>query len=465
MNRINHRLRVLQVLFIALMIALGSYFVYSVAKYGKQWSHSAYNTRTKSGYDLVIQGSVYDRNGTKIAWSDAPNTRLYSDDEVLRLSMAHILGDRYGMMSGALQDRYANTLFGNERSLLSRFTESVENDLLTGDSIRLTIDGEIQKHAYNAMNGRSGAAVVLNYKTGEVIASVSLPTFDTLNLTAEDTQNMPDGTFINKVTRGLYPPGSTFKVITAVSLLENCDNCDALHFDCLGENIVDGVSVNCFHGTVHGDLDMNGAFARSCNGAFAYWAVHDLGVRNITKTAEAFGFNRNFVFSDYTINNSTFDAYGGNADLAWSAVGQGQTMVTPMHAAMIVSAIANNGDMCEPRYLRGIESVDKGFIETAPRVYANVMSQETAERITEMMLGVVENGTGSGCQISGVRICGKTGTAEVADEAPHAWFVGFIDEEETPYAIAVILENAGTGSSVAVPVARSILEKCIEVRP
>ena len=248
MSKLNKRLRVLEIFFLLIMFVLTSYFVYSVAKFGKQWSNSAYNTRKQSNYDMVIQGSVYDRNGAVLAWSEKPNDRNYTEDAELRLSIAHLLGDRYGMTSGDIQQRYARVLYGDERGVLSRFIESVENDYLTGDSIVLTIDSELQKEAFAAMNGNNGAVVVMNYKTGEILSSASIPTFDCVTLQKDDVQQQPSGTFMNKVTRGLYPPGSIFKIVTATSLIENVPEYVELSYDFRCNNVLEEelVYVNFF---------------------------------------------------------------------------------------------------------------------------------------------------------------------------------------------------------------------------
>lgn len=462
MRKLKGYLRTVMAIVIGLLVLLTVYFIYSVYHDGTRWYNSANNTRLQANTDYVIAGSITDRDGTVLASSDAPNTRTYAQDAVLRQSVAHLLGDSYGMTSTSLQQRYKRILYGDEKAFLPKLIETVEQGVIHGESIALSIDAQVQMQAYAAMAGRRGAVVALNYKTGQVICSVSVPTFDPATLTYEQATSAQHGTFVNKVLQGLYPPGSIFKIVTSAALLEN--GYTNLNYNCVGHNVMTGtpVNVSCYHGAVHGALDLTGAFARSCNGAFAQWTLDNLGAQTLTRTAEDFGFNDNFLFSDCMLYNSSFTLPADDFALAWASVGQDKTLVTPLHAAMIAASVANDGVMMQPRYLCGVYDNAGQVKSVEPISYRRVMDADTAAALTELMRGCVANGTASGAALGGVTVCGKTGTAEVDNEESHAWFVGFIDSEQTPYAVAVVLENAGSGAAAAVPVARSVLQACLE---
>ena len=462
MTKLKRYLRTVTVILIAALVGLTGYFVYSVYSYGSRWYHSSNNTRLQANTDYVIQGALTDRYGNAIAASSEPNSRYYTDDAALRVSMSQLLGDHFGMTSASLEQRFKRVLYGDEKSFLPKMIEAVEDGVIHGETVMLTIEPNVQKTAYNAMNGRRGAVAAINYKTGEILCSVSLPAFDPAYLSYDQATQAQNGTFVNKVLQGRYPPGSIFKTVTAASLIENGQT--DVTFDCVGANVMAGtqITINCYHGTVHGALDLTSAFARSCNGAFAQWALEGLGAEKLTKTAENFGFNDSFLFADCTLYDSSFECPADDYALAWASVGQDKTLLTPLHAAMIAGAVANDGVMMQPRYLYATVSASGKASYAGASVYRRAMSGETAAAVKELMRNVVANGTGSAASVGGVSVCGKTGTAEVDNEESHAWFIGFIDSETAPYAVAVIVENAESGAGAAAPVAASVLRACME---
>ncbi|MBP3371518.1 MAG: hypothetical protein J6L88_03230, partial [Clostridia bacterium] len=381
MKHLKNHIKAAMTFLLVLFIVLTGFFVYSIYTDGTRWYNSSNNTRLQADTDHVIMGDVTDRNGNLIAWSNAPNSRSYTDNNALRYSMAHLLGDDIGMTSADLQSRFARILYGDERGFISKLIETVEQENIHGENIMLTIDQNVQMTAYDALYGREGAVVVMNYQTGEVIANVSLPTFDPASVTYEEALQAPNGTFVNKVTQGLYPPGSIFKIITAASAIEN----DGMYatYTCDGVNQIENTAVRvaCFHNNVHGDLDLTGAFTRSCNGAFADWGVHICGADSLYSTAEKFGFNDNFLFGDCTLYNSSFVMPETDYDLAWASVGQGKTMISPLHAVMIASSVANEGVMMEPRYLYAVSDVNGVVQMESSAQYRRTMDSSTANVI------------------------------------------------------------------------------------
>ncbi|MGI6005041.1 MAG: penicillin-binding transpeptidase domain-containing protein [Christensenellales bacterium] len=464
MRAMQRNIKSTATLLLAMMVALLAYFCYAVGVYGNTWFMDDNNLRLKAGRTSIIMGSITDRNGQVLASSkDFDSPRSYADDKTLRMAGAHLIGDDLGMTSGGAQTLFTRYLLGFNSSWVDRLIETFTGNVPHGDSVALTVDARLQKTAYEALGGRAGAVVVLNYKTGEVLASVSSPSFDPAALTADWADAAPEGTFVNRVTQGKYPPGSVFKLITASAMLKDPDFADA-EFDCTGATDVDGHTVKCYNGTAHGRVDLSKALSVSCNGAFARWA-YDLGAGALTREAEAFGFNDEFLFRDCVVYDSQFVYPEDSFELAWSGVGQSKTLMTPMHAAMIAAGIANDGVIMEPRLMLRAESFSgRSFDATRSRVYRTVMSAAAADELAQMMRLGVESGSATAARIKGYDVCGKTGTAEVgAGKTPHAWFTGFIDDKEAPYAVAVVVDHGGTGNAAAAPVAQKVLLKCIEI--
>ncbi|MBQ6257306.1 MAG: hypothetical protein IJJ60_12005, partial [Clostridia bacterium] len=316
----------------------------------------------------------------------------------------------------------------------------------------------------------SGAVVVMNYKTGEVLSEQSFPNFDPQNITSAvrgDSQKP----FFNRAVQRLYTPGSTFKIVTAASVMENMPNFADLNFSCTGtlqagQRVITDAGTDLAAGALvkHGDISLKRAFQVSCNNAFARIALQ-LGDATLRKTAESFGFNENFLFRDLVVENSSYPTENrSDGEIAWTGAGQSALSVSPMHMCMIASSVANHGVMMEPRMLLSATAVN-GTVRASfsPRIFRKAMTEEQAAQLKDYMRAVVTGGTGTAAQISGKKVCGKTGSAEMdTQEFTNAWFTGFLDEETSPYAISIVVENAGGGGSVAAPIARKIFTWMLE---
>ena len=304
--------------------------------------------------------------------------------------------------------------------------------------------------------------VVLNYKTGEVMALVSLPNFDPNNIT-EETKNDLSRPFWNRATQSAYPPESTFKIITTQSALQNLTDASQRDFVCTGSLGVMDQVITDFGGASHGTLKLEKAFVESCNNVYASLAL-EMGDKRLRKTAEAFGFNDNFLFRDLVVENSRYPTENRNqVEIAWSGAGQSQVAATPLHMAMVAACIANDGVMMEPRLIYSAQSAS-GVVrqEYASKVYKKVMTAQEAQVLSDLMGKVVSSGTGSRAQVSGVKVCGKTGSAESGLEGrdvTHGWFVGYINNDQLPFAVCVLVEDIPDGEgggSTAAPIAGDI---------
>ena len=467
MKQLRTRFRLLTMVVIGLLLVAGLYGVYSVTIYGSRWFSNSKNTRYQSAKRSVISGDIVDRNGVVLASTDAAGDRVYQTDLKARRAIVHLIGDRDGNVANGVDSFEANYLLGFETSLSERVTALLKGETRRGDDVTITVDSKLCTRIVNDFEtgartkDKSGAAVVINYKTGEVLALVSLPVFDPQKITEADQQN-PMHPFWNRALQSTLAPGSTFKIITASSALENIPNIASYHFTCTGATRVMDQTIHDYKMAQHDSLTLEKAFTVSCNNAFAQCAL-DLGDAALRKTAEDFGFNDNFLFRDFVVENSVYPTTNRNlVQIAWSGAGQSQIGATPLHMCMVAAAIANDGVMMEPRLLARVQS-PAGIVRLrySQKVYRNVVPVSIAKVLQGYMKNVVATGTGTAAQVSGLTIAGKTGSAEAAVDSvdvTHAWFVGYIADDSLPYACAVLVESGDSGGGVAAPIAKDIFE-------
>ncbi|MBQ9832582.1 MAG: hypothetical protein IJO48_02510 [Clostridia bacterium] len=479
----KRNIKTVLILFCALFVALCVYLVYTVAVYGTRYFTSPYNTRKDKLSSTVEAGEITDRNSNVLAYTDN-GERKYSDSRTTRLATAHTVGDDMGQTIGA-QSMFARYLLGFNQSVWDMLLDP--KSTLKGSNVELTIDAKLCRDIYNLMEDYKGAVVITNYKTGEIIASVSTPSFDPKHMSdfLQGDYELEDGTLVNRAAMGVYTPGSTFKVVTLVAALRYLPNITAREFECSGPLVFERSSgkymqrmqadetldlgqyilLSDYKNESHGTVDLKKAFASSCNVTFAKLAM-EIGSARLIKVAEEMGINKDFLFEDIMVNAGTMEKAKTDYALAWSGVGQDKDIMTPLHMCMIVGAAANGGDMMTPKLLnRVITSSGTVSYTMESDVYKKIMRSNEADIVKEYMLQAVESGTGTDADISGFNVGGKTGTAEVSSDkesGTHAWFAGFVDSEEYPLAICVVCEKAGTGGSVAAPIAAKALETAIE---
>ena len=450
----------------ALFAVTVAYCCYSVYFYGGRWIATPYNPRISSRKQSVIMGTVTDRDGAVLAYTDESGSRRYNSSEATRRAVSQVVGDSGGKVSTGVDTFHAQYLLGFKAGFFERVGDAITGTTQRGDDLQLTVSAQISRYISEQFPaGKRGAVVVLNYKTGEILAMVSVPQFDPTDMDSA-LEDEEAGALINRATQGLYPPGSTFKIVTMASALENLPELDSFAFDCTGYYPVGSYAVT--DNSAHGVQSLSGAFTNSCNTTFAALS-QELGYSMLGATAERFGFNQNFLFDDLIVYNSSYPIDNlSEEDLAWSAVGQGRVLATPLHMAMIAASIANGGVMNEPRLLRRI-TTPQGGARALPASDTGwrVMSESVAARLETEMIRVVKSGTGTHAALgNGYVVAGKTGSAEVSDDksvAAHAWFVGYITNDNAPYAVCVLVENGGAGGTVAAPLARRTLQKAINL--
>ena len=465
MKELRKNMRVIGALLVGLFVALGGWFGYTAQTQGSRWLASSYNKRLSSAKNTVVMGSIADRDGYMLAWTDDVGARRYAPDMAVRLATSQTVGDTMSMSGSGVQTFHAGLLVGMSGSIIDRTWQWLSGETTRGDDIQLTLDATLSSAIRRAFPaGYNGAVAVINYKTGEILSMVSMPGYDPADLGAD----VADTAFLNRCLQGQYTPGSTFKIVTLAAALENMPSALTRTFSCAAAKTFGDGAVTCLSGTAaHGDISLKQAFVQSCNVSFATIG-NELGRSTLVRTAENFAFNDDFTFADIMLYASQIPRDISSVyELAWTSVGQGRLLVTPMHMAMIAGAVANGGVMMEPKLIKQVTG-STGLVR--PRVgtgaYKRVMAASTASLVGEYMRAVVSEGTGTRAAIGGHIVCGKTGSAEVSDSKtlqPHSWFVGYIDEEANPYAVAVVIENGGAGSGLAASLAGETLRAAIEL--
>ncbi|WP_311480356.1 penicillin-binding protein 2 [uncultured Anaerococcus sp.] len=456
-STLNKRLVFVMVFFVFLFMFVALYLVYFQLFKAKSLADNSHNRRLWLNEDLVKRGSIYDRNENVLAYSEKDGSgkqvRIYNYPE----ASAPVTGyssNTYGKTG--IEKFYNKELLAISGENFSNFRKMVvKND--TGNDLHLSLDQNIQNIVYNYLSAYKGSCVIMNPSTGQILAMVSTPSFNP-NTLDNDWNNLiqtTDGRLVNRATLGLYRPGSAFKIITSASILDN--KIDTSYND-KGSEVIQGYEIKNYDDQIFGNLDLRSAFVNSSNTYFANKAVN-LGKDKLAKTSENFVLNKDYKF-DLDKNNSVIPFKDLNeADLAMTGFGYGKTQITPLHMAMITSAIANDGVMMKPRLVDKITNKEKDVVyEAENEILSKATSEDTANTIRDMMVEVVNSGTGTNAYLNWVQLAGKTGTADKADGNVDAWFVGFAPAYEPKIAFAMVIEDSqGTGGEVAAPLARNIV--------
>ncbi len=416
----------------ALLIAGMCAYVVRYAQSGEDWANFSVSSGVSS-QGKVIAGTVTDRDGVVLAHAEN-SEKSYADDDRVRISTLHIVGDFAGNIGTGVLRVFSDTLSGYNP------VTGVTGEAAT---LALTIDADINSLAWEALAGRAGAVLVSNYKTGEIICMVSTPGYDPLE-GFDESDPAYAGAYLNRCISSSYTPGSVFKLVTVAAALETMPDIYDRRFDCAGSMIVDGAQINCTG--IHGQQTIEQALANSCNCAFAQLSLA-LGGETLAKYAEALGLTASHSLSGIDTRRGNFEAApDGSAALAWSGIGQSTNLVCPYSMLRLISAIANGGTVVEGSILLG----ETGKMST-------LLSPETAETLKAMMNYNVQYSYGT-WNFPGLNICAKSGTAEVGDGSSHSWFTGFLDDDANPYAFTVIIENGGSGLRNAGAVANTVLQ-------
>jgi peptidoglycan glycosyltransferase len=427
------------------------FYIGKVVVYGSQWVSYPANSHIYTD-GRISTGSVYDRNGVLLLANSPGKDPVYSEDTALRKATLHAVGDRDGNISTAANKAFAGRLVGY--NLLTGTYSAREN----GRQLYLTLDAEACKAAYKALDGRSGTVGVYNYKTGEILCMVSSPSYDPANPPTIDPDDT-SGVYLNRFLSARLVPGSIFKLVTAAAALEQIPDIDSWTYTCTGElplGTAETDRVTCPE--AHGTVTLKDALAVSCNCAFARLSLI-LGSETIEDYARKAGLAGSYSVNGIPTAKSTFEFTDNEVNLAWTGIGQYQDLVNPCAMMVYSGAIAGGGNAAVPRLIDSVKfqnGLPAGFFFSAKT--GTLIEADTAATLTEMMHNNVIETYGED-NFPGLDLCAKSGTAEVgASKAPHAWFTGFVRNENCPYAFIVVVENGGSGSRTAGKVANAVLQ-------
>lgn len=412
------------------------------------WVFKRANKHIYTSGQIVAAGTIYDRNGTVLAQT-VDGERKYNSNSTIRRATLHAVGDLEGFISTGAHSAFNSELTGY--SFINGVYDLKKNG--AGNDITLTIDADLCATAYNALNGRKGAVGVYNYKTGEILCMVSTPTYDPYNKPDNidsDTSGKYEAVYLNRFLSGVFTPGSTFKIVTAISAIENIPDIDSRTFTCTGQYKTSTGVVKC--NSTHGKLTFQQALSKSCNSAFACIA-EELGNDALTKTAEELGFNKRITVDGVKVTKSYFTLENAvSVDRGWAGIGQYETLANPCQMLTMMGAIANGGSAPTPKILKS-DSVFSSITSQS----LNYIDEATANKIAAMLRTNVTDHYGES-RFPGLELGGKTGTAQVTDGEPHSWFVAFSEREDLPLAIVVVVEHGGEGISAAAPIANKVMQ-------
>ena len=456
MKTINKR-TLLLIIVTALFLCGTALLMFSMFSHAQEYALVSINAHLYDSGVLLNAGDIVDVNGIKLAYTQ-DGERKYADDSDTRAALLHIIGDDAGFIDGGIQDTFREDLCGY--NIVYGVNKTSRNIL------QLSLDAELCADAYNALYPYKGCIAVCNYKTGELVCIATSPSYDVYNVPGDlDDEEKYEGVYINRLFGGLYTPGSTFKVVTALAAIENIDDIFNQTFYCSGSYSTTGGQIIC--NDVHGTVTFKQALNQSCNIAFAQIAAQ-LGADRLNEafTAAGLDMRRETIDRLYVKGGiSGADSSQSAADLGWAGIGQSTTLVNPYAFLNFMCAIANGGKAYEPYFVKSAVNENGRSTYTAEPVDSGIsINPSTASTLKELLRSDVSDYYGD-YMFGDITMCGKTGTAEIDDKKPHAWFVGFSYDDSFPYAVVAVLENSGSGLRYAGSAAAEIMQKLYDKLP
>lgn len=460
----NREFAVVTYLFLTIFLGMIAYFAYFQIQQSEVFINSPYNARQDVFAKRTIRGNIVSAQGDVLAQTvaapDGTEVRNYPYGSMF----AHVIGySTKGRTGIEALDNFQ--LLRSHAFFLEKIIKEVREQKNTGDTVVTTLDLAVQKAAFDALGSRQGAVVALQPSTGKLLAMVSKPDYDP-NTIAENWESLTAGenassVLLNRAVQGLYPPGSAFKIFTMLAYMQQYKDQETYQYLCSGSLEKEGSAIHCFNNTVHGQEDMSASFANSCNTSFANIGL-SLDLDKFKKLNEELLFNTSLP-SDFPCERSSFVLEKGasNSEIMQTAIGQGKTLVTPYHMALVMSAIANKGMLMKPYAVSGVTNYSGVQVsKKEPEEYKRLLKAKQAARLRKYLQAVVTEGTAGALNGQGYTVGGKTGSAEYTQEKDsHAWFVGYAQKENAEsIVVSVVVEGAGSGSEYAVPVAKAVFD-------
>lgn len=450
--------------FTLLFLCMAGYIIHYSATNRQELINNSYNGRQQTLLAQNRRGSIYSAEGSVLARTTVDEEGNEKREYPYQNLFSHVVGyATNGRMGIEAQANYY--LINSGAPLSQKAALDVSGEKYPGDDVYTTLNVELQQVASTALGIYQGAIIVTEPDTGKVLAMVSKPDFnpeEIPNIWEELIEDEESSILLNRVTQGLYPPGSTFKIVTALEYIrENPDTYQNYSYNCTGAITRGEDRIQCYHGSVHGSVSFKKSFAKSCNTSFANIGL-SLDKVAFADTLEDLLFNQSLSLSFNTgISRVEVSEKTSESEMMQISIGQGTTSITPLQLNMITCAIANKGTLMKPYIIDYVQNSAGSKIKTfTPSAYGKLMETQEAEILRGLMSDVVEEGTATRLKGLSYTAAGKTGSAEYGTVKgdSHAWFTGFAPAEEPQVCVTIIIEGAGAGGDYAVPIAKRIFD-------
>lgn len=463
-NRKNNKSIIVSTLiFVITFIAMAGYLIYFNLTQAESIINNSYNKRQGVLSRRTIRGSILSDDKTKLAVTnvdgDGNETRYYPYSGLFSHTIGYLNNGGYG-----LESMYGYYMLHSNQNFFEQIGNDLSGNRNTGDNVVTTLNVGLQKACYDALGSNRGAVIVMEPSTGKILAMVSKPDFDPNTLAANWSQITGEGSdsvLVNRATQGLYPPGSTFKLITMLEYLrEHKNDYGQYHYICDGTYELGNNTINCVRTTAHGDVDLFSSLAVSCNCSFINIGL-SLDLDRYKKTAEKMLFNKELP-TNLEYNKSRFVLNGESSewDIAQTSFGQGKTVITPFHLALITCTIANNGTLMEPYLVSSVESTNgmtvKKFKEEK---YDTLITEKEASLLKKGMEQVVKDSFS--WLFGGVEytLAAKSGSAQYGTEGyEHSLYASFSPADNPEIAVVAVVEGGPQRNTTAAEVTKQIYD-------
>ena len=462
----NKEIRRMAYVMLALLFGVILYFTWFTLIGSRSVINNPNNSLLGKLAEKIERGNIYSADGKILAQNtkdgNGKTIRYYPYENVF----AHVVGTSQINKSGIEQAADYDLVTSDIRPF-QKIINDIRGIKCPGNDVITTLDSDLQETASAQLGYQEGAIVAIEPSTGKILAMVSKPDYDPNTLSDYYQSLLTDNTskvLLNQATQGVFVPGSIFKVVTTLAYLRSGYDPDSYSWDCDGSITLttdegDKGSISCYDGTSHGALDLDASFAKSCNAAYA-GIGQMISVSKMNQVCDSLLFNKTLPGALPTAR-SVFSLK--ESDSAWTvgatAIGQGHTQISPMHAAMLTCAIANGGKLMEPYVVDKVVNADGKTIRTSQQKnYGELMTSKESARLRKMMEKVVLEGTGYALAGKNYTSAGKTGTAEVSGRGNNAWYIGYAPAQNPQIVVCVLVEDSGTGSSVAAPIAGALFD-------
>ena len=462
MKKSNRSILFSTYIFLVVFIAMIGYVLwYSVAKAGEDINNS-YNHRQEIMAENTIRGSILTADGKEIAVTltdENGEYRYYPGGRIFAHVAGYINNGGYG-----LEKTMTYYLLQSNDSFIDNIINDITGSKSQGDNVVTTLDYGLSEAAYNALGNNSGAVIITEPSTGKILAMVSKPDFNPNTLSeewAQITSDKNNSQLVNRATQGLYPPGSTFKLITMLEYIrENKNTYMDYSYICSGAYEIGESVINCNHKLAHGEENLIESFANSCNSSFINMGL-SLDINKLRDTAEELLLNKELPYPlEYNKSQFVLSDSSSDWDIAQSSFGQGKTLITPLQLALITSAIANDGVLMNPILVTDVNTASGNNVKHFKiSEYGRLMSASEAEVLTEAMSEAAKTSYSWLFTDAGYEIAGKTGTAQYGNSGyEHSLFTSFSPVDSPEIAVTVVIEGGEQRDASAIEVAKKIYD-------